>query len=67
LHRTTPRTDFGEEVARFSFDHNIPLVEIARRCGVSYETMRSAMYGRTPGTTLIEKVKSFMSNFNPSD
>ena len=63
LHRTRQRTAFGDEVARFSFERNIPLTIIAQECGVSFETLRSVMYGRTPGTALVQTVRDFMASY----
>lgn len=67
MHRTRPRTEFGDEVARFSFDRNLPLTEIARKCAVSYESLRSVMYGRIPGPALVQTVRSFMASYRPSE
>ena len=64
MHRIRPRTEFGEEVARFSFERNVPFTVIAKEAGVSYESLRSAMYGRAPSTALIEIVREYMAR-NP--
>lgn len=64
MHRQSLRTEFGETVARFSFEKNIPLTVIAAKSGVSYESMRSVMYGRIPGHELIPKVQAFMKSYN---
>lgn len=39
MHRKAQRTDFGEEVARFSFDRNLPLTEIRLSCAASLAPM----------------------------
>lgn len=64
MHRTTPRTDFGDEAARYAFERGIPLTVLAQEAGVPYESLRSAMYGRAPGTALIESVRDYMAR-NP--
>ncbi len=61
MHRINQRTEFGNEVARFSFENNLPLTVLAQECGVSYESLRAVMYGRAPGPALIQKVQDFMS------
>lgn len=61
MHRTTPRTEFGEEVARYAFERGIPLTVLAQEAGVSYESLRSVMYGRAPGATLIRIVREYMA------
>jgi hypothetical protein len=65
LHRQSTRTEFGEAVAKFSFEKNIPMTIIAAKSGVSYESMRSVMYGRIPGHELVPKVKAFMKSHKP--
>lgn len=65
MHRTTPRTEFGDEVARYAFDRGIPLTVLAQECNVPYESLRSVMYGRAPGATLIQTVRDYMSR-NPA-
>lgn len=67
MHRKNQRTPFGEDVARFSFEHNIPLTEIAQRSNVPYESLRSVMYGRSPGPALTQTVRAFMVSFRPSE
>jgi len=65
MHRKSRRTGFGEEVARFSFERNIPLTLLARACGVSCESLRSVMYGRTPGPELTRRVRGWMAGRDP--
>ncbi len=67
MHRTRPRTEFGDEVARFALDQRLTLTEIARECDVSYESLRSVMYGRIPGPALVQTVRSFMASYCPSE
>ena len=61
MHRTTPRTEFGEEVARYAFERGVPLTVIAQKCSVPYESLRSAMYGRAPGTALVQTVREYIA------
>lgn len=61
MHRTRPRTEFGDEAARYAFDRGIPLTVLAQEAGVPYESLRSAMYGRAPGTVLIQIVRDYMA------
>jgi hypothetical protein len=61
LHRTTPRTEFGEEVARYAFERGVPYTVVAKEADVPYESLRSAMYGRAPGTALVRTVRDYMT------
>lgn len=61
MHRKAQRTEFGETVARYAFDRGIPLTVVAQECNVPYESLRSVMYGRSPGHNLIPIVRDHMT------
>lgn len=63
MRRTTELTEFGKAVNRFVFETGIPRTVIASECGVSYETLRSTMFGRIPGREVVPKVEAYMEQF----
>ena len=61
--RRRTKTEFGQEVARFSLETNLTVKDIALACGLNYSTVIDTTVGRAAGVEVIPKVREFMSEY----
>ena len=57
------KTEWGLTVTLFVDRYGLTKKQIAKACGVSYNTMLQVLIGKTPGEQIIPKVEEFMRQY----